>query len=163
MKKPKPLDEQFENEVWLLFAAMGFQYMNRDRHLEIPYSSSNPKLTKQIDVFAADEETVLFVECKCATSGRKASSKDELEQIRGNREGLFAEARRAFPNRKIRYILATKNYQVSAPDYDRMKEFGIHYYNEYEIRYFGELVKHLGKSAKYQLLGSLFEGQKLPQ
>ena len=39
MKKIKPLDEQFEDEVWGLFAALGFQYMNRDRNLEIDYGA----------------------------------------------------------------------------------------------------------------------------
>lgn len=31
IKKPKPIDERFEDEVWLLFANLGFQYMNKDR------------------------------------------------------------------------------------------------------------------------------------
>lgn len=60
MKHAKPLDEQFEDEVWCLFASLGFSYMNRDRHLEIPYGTEGLNTTKQIDVFAVDEETKLY-------------------------------------------------------------------------------------------------------
>ena len=94
MKKLKPLDEQFEDEVWLLFASMGFECMNRDRHLDFPYSTNNDKLTKQIDVFAVDEETIIFVECKCANNGKKGNFKEDLEAIRGFREGLFNIAKK---------------------------------------------------------------------
>ena len=72
MKYPKPLDEQFEDEVWCLFASLGFFCMNRDCHLEIPYGTEGLNTTKQVDVFAADEETILFIECKCAISGKRA-------------------------------------------------------------------------------------------
>lgn len=161
MKKPKPIDEQFENEVWRLFASMGFQCMNKDRHLTFPYSSTDPNLTKQIDVFAVDEETILFIECKCAHSGKKSNFKEQLEAIRGNREHLFSEARKKFPDRKAKYIFATKNYDVTEQDRKRMKDFQIQHFDEFAIRYFAELTKHLGKSARFQLLGLLFDGQKI--
>lgn len=161
MKKAKPLDEQFEDEVWNLFASLGFQHMNKDRHLSIPYGSRGTGTTKQIDVFAVDEETILFIECKCSPSGKKGDFKKEIESINGMYAGLFAEAKKNFPNRKAKYILATKNYEV--PDYDqaRMKDLGIQHFDEYAIKYFIELTKHLGKSARFQLLGNLFEGQKI--
>jgi DNA sulfur modification protein DndB len=161
MKRPKPLDEQFEDEVWDLFASMGFEHMNMNRHLAIPYSASDPNLTKQIDVFAVDKETILFVECKCARTGKKGSFKDDIEAIRGIREGLFSEAKKKFPNRKAKYIFATKNYAVSTTDKNRMQDCDIQYFDEYAIRYFAELTKHLGGSARFQLLGHLFDGQKI--
>lgn len=104
MKRPKPLDEQFEDEVWCLFASLGFSYMNRDRHLEISYGTEGLNTTKQIDVFAADEETILFVECKCALSGKKGDFKTDLEAIKGIKEGLFKTVRRekVFKGKKIK-------------------------------------------------------------
>ncbi len=161
MKKPKPLDEQFEDEVWDLFASMGFEYMNKDRHLAIPYSASDHKLTKQIDVFAVDKETIIFVECKCAFIGKKGIFKDDIESIRGIREGLFCEAKKKFPNRKAKYIFATKNYEVGTTDKNRMKDCDIQYFDEYAVNYFAELTKHLGGSARFQLLGHLFDAQKI--
>lgn len=163
MKRPKPLDEQFEDEVWCLFASLGFSYMNRDRHLEISYGTEGLNTTKQIDVFAADEETILFVECKCALSGKKGDFKTDLEAIKGIKEGLFKTVRRekVFKGKKIKYIFATKNYEVTEPDRNRMKDLGIYHFDEYGIKYFTELAKHLGTCARYQLLGTLFAGQKI--
>ncbi|KOP64870.1 hypothetical protein AMS62_06120 [Bacillus sp. FJAT-18019] len=161
MKKNKPVDELFEDEVWTLFASLGFTYMNKDRHLQITYKGSGNGTTKQIDVFAVDEETILFIECKCSNVGKKGDFKKEIESISGIREGLFAEARKYFPNRKTKYILATKNYEVTDNDKARMKALQIHHFDEYAIRYFNELTKHLGVCARFQLLGNLFEGQKI--
>lgn len=163
MKYPKPSDEQFEDQVWCLFANLGFSYMNRDRHLHISYGTEGLNTTKQIDVFAADEETILFIECKCATVGKKGDFKTDLESIRGIREGLFKTVRkeREFRNKKVKYIFATKNYEVTEPDRNRMKDLGIYHFDEYGIRYFADLAKHLGSCARYQLLGALFAGQKI--
>jgi DNA sulfur modification protein DndB len=161
MKRAKPLDEQFEDEVWLLFAALGFSYLNRDRHLEIPYGAPDTCTNKQIDVLAIDDETILFVECKCAKMGRKANFKDEIEALNGIRQGLIKTASNAFPGRKIKFIFATKNYDVSDNDRKRMIELGIHYFDQNSIKYFSELAKHLGECARFQLLGHLFAGQKI--
>ena len=163
MKHPKPLDEQFEDEVWCLFASLGFSCMNRDRHLEIPYGTEGLNTTKQIDVFAADEETILFIECKCAISGKKGDFKTDLEAIKGIKEGLFKTVRheKAFKGKKVKYIFATKNYELTDPDRNRMRDLGIYHFDEYGIKYFAELAKHLGTCARYQLLGTLFAGQKI--
>lgn len=160
MKKEKPLDVQFEDDVWNLFASLGFQHMNIDRNLAIPYSNGTGT-TKQIDVFAVDEETILFIECKCSPIGKKGDFKKEIESINGIREGLFAEARKAFPNRKVKYIFATKNYEITDNDRARMRALGIQHFDEYSVRYFTELTKHLGQCARFQMLGNLFDGQKI--
>lgn len=164
MKQLKPLDEQFEDEVWCLFANLGFTYMNRDRNFVAPYGSDGTSTTKQIDVFAADEETILFIECKCAKSGRKGDFKTDIEAIKGIKDGLFQAVRKSykdFRGKKCKYIFATKNYEVIDADKNRMKDLGIYHFDEYGIRYFAELAKHLGDCARFQLLGTLFAGQKI--
>lgn len=161
MKKLKPIDERFEDEVWILFAMLGFKTMNRDRYLKIPYDDSCQELSKQIDVFAVDDETILFIECKCSPKGKKGIFKSDIEAINGIKHKLFASVRKMFPDRKAKYIFITKNYDITDVDRSRMKEFGIQYLDEYSINYYRELVKHLGSSARYQLLGQLFEGQKI--
>lgn len=163
MKHIKPIDEQFEDEVWCLFANLGFTHLNKDRHLEIPYGTEGLNTTKQIDVFAADEETILFIECKCALSGKKGDFKTDLEAIKGIKEGLFKSVRRLkeFKGKKVKYIFATKNYEITEPDKNRMKDLSIYHFDEYGIKYFSELAKHLGSCARYQLLGTLFAGQKI--
>ncbi len=163
MKHLKPIDEIFEDEVWCLFANLGFVFMNKNRHFVIPYSAEGSDTTKQIDVFAADEETVLFVECKCAITGKKGDFKTDLEAIQGIKEGLIKTVRRLreFRGKKYKFIFATKNYEITNPDKNRMEELGIYHIDEYGIKYFSELAKHLGSCARYQLLGALFAGQKI--
>ena len=53
----------FEDEVWTTFTNLGFNFMNKDRNFKMPYSDDFT-LAQQIDVFAAYEETLIFVECK---------------------------------------------------------------------------------------------------
>jgi DNA sulfur modification protein DndB len=131
------------------------------RHLEIPNGSLGNVTSKQINVFAVDDETILFIECKCHLSDNNLDFEKEIESISQLRNNLFAEARKVFPNRKAKYIFATKGYEVSDNDRARMKELDIQHFDEYAIKYFTELTKHLGDCARFQLLGNLFEGQKI--
>ncbi len=80
MKKPKTHDVLFEDRVWALFARLGFEQMNKDRNFRIKYAKDKGIPGKQIDVFAADNETVILVECKSAETKKRTSfSKDIAE------------------------------------------------------------------------------------
>ena len=81
VKKDKPFDEQFEDRVWMLFAKMGFTHMNSDRHFEMSYDFQNPDNTQQIDVFAADDECVVIVECKASEKTRDVAFKKDIEAL----------------------------------------------------------------------------------
>lgn len=52
MQRRKPMDMAFEDDVWALFARMGFSFLNKDRNFRLPYSNDE-KLTQQIDIFVA--------------------------------------------------------------------------------------------------------------
>lgn len=162
VRRQKSIHINFENRLWVLFASMGFENLNRDQSFTINYSDKGKDLTKQIDVFAADSETVLVVECKCAESvGDKKQWKTELEAIHGYMNSVRKEINEKFPDRNIKFIFATKNYAVGEQDKKRMEEFNIAHFDEKTISYYEELVKHLGGSARYQLLGSLFAGKTI--
>ena len=45
IRKEKPSDEQFEDKMWLLFAQMGFQYLNVDRNFKMSYDYKNSNFT----------------------------------------------------------------------------------------------------------------------
>ena len=163
IKKPKPIDERFEDEVWLLFANLGFQYMNKDRDFSIQYVPDSVASSHQIDVFAVDDETAIVVECKASDSPKKGNFKETIEAIVGIRTGLVGEIRKQYPDRKVKFILATKNYQLSPNDYIRLKDQNdILYFDENTIHYYRDLAKHLGACARYQLLGNLYAGQTIP-
>lgn len=156
VKKEKSFDEQFEDKVWTLFSKMGFIYMNQDRDFVMSYDFQNPDHTQQIDVFAADDETILIVECKASEKVKVCDFKKQIEALHGQMEGLAKEARKEFPNRKIKFIWATHNCIINKADLQRLKDWNIAYFSDTAIEYYSDLVKHLGSSAKYQLLGNLF-------
>ena len=145
VKKDKSCDEIFEDKVWTLFANMGFTDMNTDRCFKMQYDFKNPEITQQIDVFAADEETVIIVECKATKTVKKSSFKKMIEAYYGQMDGLRKEAQKKYPGRKVKFIWASSNYIM----------------NKATINYYFELAKHLGSCARYQLLGNLFANQEI--
>lgn len=166
VEKNKSQDVLFEDEVWCMLARMGFHIMNKHRYFRIPYSSQNENLTQQIDVLAADDETLLIIECKSTQGEPKQSSfKETIEAIGGKKEGILAAVRHIFPDRKykVKFILATKNYYLSEQDKKRLDNYGILHFDDEAIKYYQDLTKHLGNVAKYQLLGNVFEGQIIPE
>lgn len=161
VRKLKKFDEVFEDRVWTLFARLGFTNMNQDRHFKMSYDYQNPNLTQQIDVFAADDETVIVVECKASETLKQVDFKKPLEAFYGQMEGLRKEAQRQFPKRKVKFIWATHNCIITPKDQERMQEWDIVHFSDSVIDYYYELVKHLGSCARYQLLGNLFANQEI--
>ncbi len=165
VKRNKEIDLAFEEEVWSLFALMGYKFLNKERNFHLPYDKNNPSQTKQIDVFAKDDETILLVECKTAQSNTRGDFKKELESYKGIMEGLRKSIQALFPStkHKFKFILATKNLSISEDDIIRLKEIqGIHL-NEGNIKYFYDLNSQLGKASRYQFLGNIFDGQDIPE
>lgn len=161
VKKDKPYYEIFEDKVWMMFANMGFTYMNSDRTFEMQYDYQNANITQQIDVFAADDETVLIVECKSAEKLKDGVFKKHIEAFYGQMDGLRKEILKKFPRRKVKFIWATSNYIMSKADLEKLEEWNIAHFSEAVIDYYYELLKHLGSCAKYQLLGNLFADQEI--
>ena len=161
VRKNKRFDEVFEDRVWCLFEKLGFIYMNKDRSFIMSYDFNDPNNTQQIDVFAADEETVIIVECKAAETIKDGVFKKPLEAFRGQMDGLRREAQKKFPKAKVKFIWATHNYIMSPTDQEKMRQWDIVHFSDAVINYYYELVKHLGSCACYQLLGNLFANQEI--
>jgi len=166
IKKKKSHDVLFEDKVWSLFASLGFKFMNLNRKFEVPYDKANDKLTQQIDVLAKDDESLLIIECKSAKEkNKKGDFKKELEAYTSKIEGLKNSLKEIFPKQKlkVKFILATENYSISDLDLERLKKInGLHFDNEI-IDYYSSMQKQIGLAARYQLLGSLFHGQEIPE
>ena len=160
VRKLKKSETLFENDIWVLFSKLGFNQLNMSNDFQIQYTD---KLAKQIDIFAADEDTIIIIECKCSKkNNKKCDFKQELESIYGYMEGVRNAIRKEFQNHKVKFLFATREYNVGHMDLERMKEFEIVHFNEQKYSYYLSLANHLGNAAKYQLLGNLFEGKKIP-
>lgn len=161
MRKPKPHDIAFEDRVWAAFAKLGFTSLNRDRSLTLRYGAGANEC-QQIDVFAADDDVVLVVECKSTVDTKTRQFKKEIEAIQGQRAGILRTIKAEYANHKVKFILATNNYGVTKLTADRIAASDIIHMNEEVIDYYLGLADHLGEAARFQLLGNLFEGQKIP-
>ncbi len=164
IKKSKLFDQLFEDQVWVVCAKLGFKMLNKDRNVCLPYDLKVP-LTKQIDVLAVDDETILVIECKSTDGNQRPSKfKDAIEAFGGRRNGLIKSVKKIFGEKpKIKFVFATNNYILSSKDIERLNNFNIIHFDENIVKYFENLSIHLGISARFQLLGYLFDGQKIPQ
>ena len=158
--RPKKHNVNFEDKIWCLFYEMGFNQLNL-ANFKLAYDDSEGNLTKQIDAFAMDEETIILVECKSAENFKLGNFKDNLEAYNGMKSGLIKNLRKEFPEKKISFIYATNNYDLGQKDKERLEGFGIIHFNENQIMYFSKLADHLGRASKYQLLGLLFTKTKI--
>ncbi|WP_412875820.1 DGQHR domain-containing protein [Curtobacterium flaccumfaciens pv. flaccumfaciens] len=163
MRRSKSHDVAFEDRVWAMFARVGFDTLNKGRNFRLKWDVA-ANAGKQIDVFAADDETIVVVECK--SSGAKvppsATFKDEVDIIRGYRTDLLPILNKEFPGKKVRFVLATNNFAVSDEAIERMEALQISYIDERVVEYYLALAEHLGPAAKYQLLATLFKGVRIP-
>lgn len=162
MRKAKTHDVAFEDRVWAAFARLQFTHLNSGRSFRLRYGDM-AKASQQVDVFAADEEVVLVVECKSTeTIGKAGQFKTEIEAIQGKRPGLLLRIKQEYPKHKVKFILATNNYAVSDAVRERIAAADVFHVDEDTVEYYLTLADHLGAAAKYQLLGALFAGQKIP-
>lgn len=162
-KKEKPKDEKLEDKVWCMFFKMGFTKLNQGRKFTIHWSENRGD-SKQIDVFCADEETALIIECKNGYA--KSSLKENIESFKGILPDIKLSILRAFPNLKIAFIYVTEGYTFSEEDDNRLKAIGrdtvpCYHFDEKTLDNYCQLVEQLGSAAKYQLLGLLFKGRTI--
>lgn len=168
MRKPKPFDEQLENKLWLLLFKLGYPELNRGRKFKIDIKRRGAEpLTKQVDVFAKDDETVVVAECKASERVTKNRSlQKDIEEF-GNLKGPIAEAVRTYYGPafkpKIIWLFVTENIIWSKPDRERAVGQNIKIVTERELRYYLQIADHLGKAARYQFLAEFLKGQEIPE
>ncbi len=162
MAKEKPGDEQLEDEIWCVFAQMGFKEMSQGRQFTI--SVGNDPQPRQIDIFAKDDETAIIVECtQRKVLGKKsmAAPIQKIRAIRGDvRKSILGHYGRQ-SRLKVGYVIATRNVNWSVADLAKCKNANIVVLADGEVEYYASLVQHLKRAARYQLLGHIFRGQKI--
>ena len=166
MRRLKTHDVMLEDRTWVMLSKLGWRWMNKNRNFRLRHRKNSEDKGKQVDVFAADDETAIIVECKSAAERRKAppSFAQDIHEISDIRRGANANLRKAFGTKpKTAWLFVTQNYRISDADQERFKERNVFHIPEDELSYYEQLVAHLGPVAKYQLFGRLFEGQDIPE
>jgi len=162
MGKSKKHNDGFEENVWSLFARMGYPIMNELTTFGLKYDKSLP--SKQIDVFAADKETILVIECKSCEKRRRRDLKKDIAEYDSIKNELRIAAQKLIPGKqKVAFIFFTNNVIRSENDEKRLENAGIFHFNQDAVKYYEKLSNHLGNGAKYQFMGMLFKGQKIEE
>lgn len=160
MRREKTHGEAFEDRVWATFARLGFAYLNRDRTLDLTYGA--PTQSRLISVFAADDDVILLIDCASTDTIRAGQFRKEIDAVSSERAAIIRRVKQEYPGHKVKFILATNNYTVTKPVAERIRDADIVHFTEDTIGYYLGLAEHLGAAAKYQLLGALFAGTKIP-
>ena len=161
VKKKKLHGDYFEDRVWTLMAKLGFKYMNKDSKFKITYDEEQG-LEQQIDVFAANDEVAIVIECKSADRLKNKDFSKDINELGNLREGIIKRIKKHFEgNLRIAFLFCTNNCIVNDPDQQRMKSSKILWLNQDDIRYFENLTYSIKKATIYQFLGRVFAQQKI--
>lgn len=165
LKRRKSVDRLLEDQVWCLFFKMGYPVLNGPR-FRISYKRPDGSTgSKQVDVFAKDDETSIVVECKAReVRGRRALQKDIHETE--NLQKAFSQSIRSHfgngYNPKIIWVYATSNIIWAEKDLERAEAANIRVITENELQYFEAFISHIGTAGRYQFLAEFLEGQQIP-
>lgn len=165
MKKQKAHHILFENKVWKLFALLNFDFMNKSNDFKLPYDKLTPPNTQQIDVFAKDDETAIFIECKSSKKKDVSRLKEVLEAWKTKKLGVEKTIKNLFPDQtlKKKFILCTENLELSDPDEKRLSDLGGVHFSESKLDYYLEMYSQIGLATKYQILADIFAGTIIPE
>ena len=162
IKKAKVHSKKFEDEIWCQMYNLGYRNLNYDENFVLPFSK-NDEDTKQIDVIAINDETIVLIECK--SSERPTTPKflkDEFELLGLRLDGFKKALHQIFgKDKKIKYIFATKNLRIK-PDsihLQRLENTNSFYYNNNTYDYVNNLIKNYKNAAFYQFLGLVFKNE----
>ena len=167
VKRLKQIDERLENRLWMLLYRLGYPELNQGRNFQIMIKRKDAKpISKQIDVFARDEETVIVAECKSSQKLRKKSLQKDIEEF-ANLKGPISKSIKNYYGKdfkpKIVWLFVTENIIWSGPDKERAVGENIRIITERELRYYQQIAEHLGISARYQFLAEFLKDQKIPE
>lgn len=164
LRKLKPHDQKFEDDIWCQLYELGYRVLNFDRNFTLPYGKSDKEI-QQIDVIASNDENIIIVECKSAEKPSKAPSfKKDLEHLSEKLNGFRKTLSQLFgKEKKLKLIFATRNYRLGSEsaDVERILATNSFYYNDNTYKYINRLIQLYKSAAHYQVLGMLFKGQQI--
>jgi DGQHR domain-containing protein len=164
-QKIKVHDEQLENEFWCLLYNLGYTNLNIGRNFQIEITSSGrTTVTKQVDVFAFDDETIVITECKSSEKRNKRQLQKDIGEFASNQRPISNTLRKYFGgsfDQKVIWFFVTRNIEWSDPDRARARENNVMIITEKELFYYKEIAKKIGKAAKYQFQAEFLAGKKV--
>lgn len=165
LRKKKESKHLLVDKMWALFASLGFDLLNRNQAIDIPYDKKNNSLFETFDILAKDQESIVLVRCESAVKNAKSNFKDKLELLKDHIGEIRKTLNYIFDGAKLKFkfILATENYALMEQDQLALEKIGGVHFDEDIIDYYIKMHNQIGIAARYQLLGSLFFDQEIPE
>ena len=163
LKKDKPHSEQLEDKLWIILARMGFTEMSLGRNFTVSIGDDvNPR---QIDVYAKDDETAIFIECTTAEKPSKKDMTTLIQKIDSISPKIHKTLQQQYDRAKlkVKWVIATENVEWGAEDLKKAEKSRIHIIKDSEIEYYNKLTNHLKLAAKYQFLSDLFSQEQIKE
>lgn len=165
VKRQRSFDELLENDFWCILYLFGYKNLNAGRKFTVEITEhGGRKVTKQLDVLAFDDETVVVAECKASEIRGKRSFRKDLGEFDANK-GAIARAIRSqigeIEGQKFLWLFVTRNVEWSSTDRALAKEYNIRPVTEVDLRYFSEIAKRLGPSGRYQFHATYLANSKV--
>jgi DNA sulfur modification protein DndB len=165
LRRRKSHDALLEDRMWLLLYRMGYPVLSA-RNFQVDYKRGDgSRGTKQVDVFAKDDETCLIIECKSCEHRRKRSLQKDLHETEALKKPIADSVRKHFGNSfrpKIIWLYVTDKVIWGEQDVERAEGSNIRIITENELQYFEAFISHIGKAGRYQFLAEFLEGQEIP-
>ncbi len=96
-QKIKNHHEQLENEFWCLLYGFGYPNLNVGRNFQIELTSTRQKsVSKHVDVFGFDHETIIIAECKSSEKRTKRQLQKDINDFVANQKPIANTLRRYF-------------------------------------------------------------------
>jgi DNA sulfur modification protein DndB len=166
LSRPKKKSVHLEDRVWMLLYKMGFTHLSGSGGAKLRLDAKNAKGTyNQIDAFGLDDEIILAIECKSVDSFRKLPQfQKDLAKHEIIRKPLSQAVTKQFalPHKRIPVLaMFTQDVDITETDVERARNLKIPLLNERDLRYYEELVSHLGPAAKYQFFADMLPGHRV--
>ena len=165
IKRIKSHNSWLEDRLWCLLYNMGYRKLN-GANFKIEFTRDDGSSgTKQIDVYAEDDDTVLIVECKSRESEGKSSLQKHIEETHSLQPYIRKSVLKRYPNDqkpKLIWVYATNNILWSKQDMARAEAYSIKRITDNELYYYEIFIRHMGPAGRYQILGEFLREQKIP-
>ncbi len=153
------------DRIWSLFALLGFDLLNQNQVINIPCDKTDRSIFETFNILAKDKESIVLVRCESASVNSKSNFKDKLELLKQHIGEVKKNINYIFDGAKLKFkfILVTENFAFQEQDKLVLENIGGVHFDEDIVEYYINMHNQIGIAARYQLLGSLFFDQEIPE
>ena len=162
MRRDRTPAQNLEDRFWCCLYRLGYPELNIGRAFRIPIAET---LTKQIDVFAKDDETVVIAECKTAEENKRKSLQKHIGEFEANKKSIANAIRSHYGDGyrpKIIWMFVLDKISISQSDSSLAREHKIFLLTDRELTYFEEIGKALGTTARQQFKAEYLADVEIP-